>query len=366
MTIFLSHTTALEALRMLGAVPADGAREGHTRAEIDGTPDGAAVLRAWLKAFGTAPELPLHVQVPRGSRRVRSRELVTHPMGEAPAMPTLRVSEEILCPTPAALCVQMAPRLTRLELLVLMQELMGTYAVRPDIARGMAMRKEPLLDPGELQDLLANDPSARGARKARWGLERAIPGAASPRESKLAIRLSLPPALGGYGLAVMGLNLEVRVTGVASKRGRARRPDVLLANPELGEGGPLVALEYNGSDHLEDDRRAQDLRRSNELVSAGLSEYVLDKDLYGNLAYMDGLVELVRRDLGLPRQRLSAAQRELRRSRRAELLGELEAIDGVAWGGLARERSRREECPSRVGEGSTPDDDVVPLEAYGV
>ena len=281
-------------------------------------------------------------------------------------MPTLRVSEEILCPTPAALCVQMAPRLTRLELLVLMQELMGTYAVRPDIARGMAMRKEPLLDPGELRDLLANDPSARGARKARWGLERAIPGAASPRESKLAIRLSLPPALGGYGLAVMGLNLEVRVTGVASKRGRARRLDVLLANPELGEGGPLVALEYNGFDHLEDDRRAQDLRRSNELVSAGLSEYVLDKDLYGNLAYMDGLVELVRRDLGLPRQRLSAAQRELRRSRRAELLGELEAIDGVAWGGLARERSRREECPSRVGEGSTPDDDVVPLEAYGV
>lgn len=126
---------------MLGAVPADGARGGHTRAEIGGTPDGAAVLRAWLKAFGTAPELPLHVQVPRGSRRVRSRELVTHPMGEAPAMPTLRVSEEILCPTPAALCVQMAPRLTRLELLVLMQELMGTYAVRPDIARGMAMRK---------------------------------------------------------------------------------------------------------------------------------------------------------------------------------------------------------------------------------
>lgn len=51
---------------MLGAVPADGARGGHTRAEIDGTPDGAAVLRAWLKAFGTAPELPLHVQVPRG------------------------------------------------------------------------------------------------------------------------------------------------------------------------------------------------------------------------------------------------------------------------------------------------------------
>lgn len=114
---------------------------------------------------------------------------------------------------------------------------------------------------------------------------------------------------------------------------------MLLANPELGEGGPLVALEYNGSDHLEDDRRAQDLRRSNELVSAGLSEYVLDKDLYGNLAYMDGLVELARRDLGLPRQRLSAAQREQRRLRRAELLGELEAIDGVAWGGLARERS---------------------------
>lgn len=51
---------------MLGAVPENGTREGHTRAEIDGTPDGAAVLRAWLEAFGAASELPLHVQVPRG------------------------------------------------------------------------------------------------------------------------------------------------------------------------------------------------------------------------------------------------------------------------------------------------------------
>lgn len=305
MEILLSHTSALEALRRLGALPEVRAGDGAARPASDMAPGAGDALLAWREAFGSDPALPIHAAVPAGSRRVRSHGLVAHPLRDLPPGAILKISDGLLCPTPAALCLQMAPLLTRLELLVLVQELMGTYAVRPDVARGMATRDAPHLAPDEFRDFLSRNGGARGAGKAAWVLERTFPCAASPRESKLAIRLSLKPAMGGYGLPVGALNQEVRVSGLVSHGEMTRRLDVVLANPEAGEGGPLVALEYDGADHLDADRHAQDVRRSNELVSAGLMEYVIDKGLYRNLAYMDGLVEKVRRDLRLPRQHLS-------------------------------------------------------------
>lgn len=366
MAILLSHTSAIEALRRLGALPEVRAGDGSAYPAVSMTPGAGDALLAWRKAFGSDPALPIHVQLPAGSRRVRSRGLVTHPLRDLPAGAIFKISNGLLCLTPAALCLQMAPRLTRLELLVLVQELMGTYAIRPDVARGMATREAPHLAPDDLRDFLSRNGGMRGADKAAWVLERAVPHAASPRESKLVIRLSLKPAMGGYGLPVRGLNQEVTVAGLVSHGETVRRPDVILSNPEAGEGGPLVALEYDGADHQDEGRHAQDVRRTNELVSAGLSEYVIDKGLYGNLAYMDGLAERVRRDLCLPRQHLSQKQCEQRESRRRELFEELEVIDGVTWGGLARERARREGQPLRIDDSQASGDDLVPIEAYGV
>ena len=205
MAILLSHTSAIEALRRLGALPEVRAGDGSAYPAVSMTPGAGDALLAWRKAFGSEPALPIHVQLPAGSRRVRSRGLVTHPLRDLPAGAIFKISNGLLCLTPAALCLQMAPRLTRLELLVLVQELMGTYAIRPDVARGMATREAPHLAPDDLRDFLSRNGGMRGADKAAWVLERAVPHAASPRESKLVIRLSLKPAMGGYGLPVRGL-----------------------------------------------------------------------------------------------------------------------------------------------------------------
>lgn len=243
---------------------------------------------------------------------------------------------------------------------------MGTYAVRPDAPRGMVARPSPLLAPEELETRLGLAGSATNHRKLRWALNRAVPGSASPRESKLVLRLSLQASLGGYGLAVAGLNQGLAVAGIANGEGRVRRPDVLLARPGHAEDGRLVALEYDGDVHLDERRHAEDLRRTNELAAAGIAEYRVDKALYKNLGYMDSLVEQIRTELGMPREHLSRRQREQRRKLRLELFDELEEIDGVTWDGRARERDR---C--KAGVGATPpqdpvEGDVVPLEAYGV
>lgn len=146
-----------------------------------------------------------------------------------------------------------------------------------------------LLAPEELETRLGLAGSATNHRKLRWALNRAVPGSASPRESKLVLRLSLQASLGGYGLAVAGLNQGLAVAGIASGEGRVRRPDVLLARPGHAEGGRLVALEYDGDVHLDERRHAEDLRRTNELAAAGIAEYRVDKALYKNLGYIDSL-----------------------------------------------------------------------------
>lgn len=127
-----------------------------------------------------------------------------------------------------------------------------------------------------------------------------------------------------------------------------------------------MALEYDGDVHLDEERHAEDLRRTNELAAAGIAEYRVDKALYKNLGYMDSLVEQIRAELGMPREHLSRRQREQRRKLRLELFDELEEIDGVTWDGQARERDRRKAGVSATPPQDPVEGDAVPLEAYGV
>lgn len=216
MTILLSHTSALEALRRLGRIRQEPI--GADAVALDCTPDASRTAALWESALPGTPQAPLHMQVPQGSPRRRGGALVTHPMGEPPTGEVLSLCKGLACPTPSQLLVQLEPRLTRLELLTLMEELMGTYAVRPDAPRGMVARPSPLLAPEELETRLGLAGSATNHRKLRWALDRAVPGSASPRESKLVLRLSLQASLGGYGLAVAGLN-----QGAGGRRHRQRR-----------------------------------------------------------------------------------------------------------------------------------------------
>ena len=324
--------------------------------------DSGQVTLAWREAFGCEPSLPMHVLVAPDSRRVRSRSLVTHVMPHRRGgCRVVRLCDGLSVVIPEELCLQLAPSLTKIELLMLVEELMGTYAIRPDLQGGMLQRKMPLMTPSSLRAHLDESVGASGVEKAAWVLDRALPASASPRESKLALRLSLKPALGGYGLSVLALNGEVRVSSMDVVSIQTRKPDVLVFNPAKGAAGPLVALEYDGAGHLEEGRRSRDIRRANELAAAGYSEYVLDKSLYASQQYMDSLVLQVRHDLGLPRLRLSREQAQTRLRRRERLFEELEAINGVTWDGKRREA----EC-ARIGAGQPPIDDVVPLEAYGL
>lgn len=366
MGILLSHMTALAVLRL----PAMAARlEGLERyaacvPEAPPTAEERSRVALALPGLGS----PLDVLISRAGKRGRSRLLRAHVWkGHLPEGSAVEVMPGVCCVSPEHVVVQLAPLLTDLELMVLLAELMGLYAIAPQLERGMLQRRDPITTPGRLLEHLEGLGDASGTARVRRVLGLTCVRSASPRETKLSLRLGLPPRLGGYNLPVLSMNepLEVRRIHDAMSSG-VRKPDILLLAPGgAGDGEAPYrgrAVEYQGRDHLTPERSAEDIRRHNELVALGLDEYWVAAEQYRDLAYMDGLAACLRRDLGIAEPRVSPAEAERRRGLRAALYEELELIDGVSWNGRARERARAE-----TSERPSPEDwDVVPVEAYGL
>lgn len=363
MSILLTHTTALEVLRRweLRKALAKGERCVAVVPGIAVNREDLASLDAVLAGLAR----PLEVMVSERSGLSGAPDVRAHlRCGPLPEGSGVRVAKGVCCSSPEELAIQMAPRLTHLELVCLLAELMGTYVICPSMEDGMFERDAPLTTPDLVGEYLRRAGSRRGTRMVRRALEDAPVGSASPRETKLSLRLSLKPSLGGYNLRVLSLNERVEVRQIANWQLKGeRRPDILVASPD---GTRVVAVEYLGRHHNKPARLVQDANRTNELKAMGISEYVLRKEQYDDVGYLDGIVGEIRAELGYPRIGMTRATSRRRRELREGLLHELEAIDGVSWLGRERAARRLEVAASADGDRIVAANDVVPVEAYGL
>ena len=282
--------------------------------------------------------LPLEL-LARDTSRSYSRLARPHTISLGLQGDLLRLSPHVLCVPPGHVAIQMSPSLTNLELLCLLSELLGLYAIAPSDPRGMFQRHVALVTPDGMRSHLDALRGHPGVGRTRWALSHACVGSGSPRETKLALRMGLRPGLGGWNLPILSMNDPVEVRRIHDSMSRGvRKPDILLlAPPGQGVGHTKMsfrglAFEYNGSDHFGERRHAEDVMRHNELAAMGFKEYVIDKNQYRDLPYMDGLMSQARLDLGLPRIGLSRAEAEHRRGLRQRLFERLERIDGIEWG----------------------------------
>ncbi len=363
MDVFLSHTTALAALRSWGLRRALERGERVNVTVPEGLPgsDELSELRRRLPASVGEGELELAVRSGRSGLRRRSGVRVRREGEPLPEGAAVRVADGVVCSSPELVVVQMAPQLTDLELAMLLCELLGRYAVNPDAEDGMLQRDAPVTTPERLRAFLDGLGSRRGVRRVHRAISRACVGSGSPRESKLSLRFTLRPGLGGWNLDLLSMNAPVEVRRIHNALSRGvRRPDILLCADGPGGQRRVVAVEYNGRRHDHPARVAADALRTNELKAMGIGEYIVRREQYEDLDYMDGLVERIRRDLALPRTGLTSEEAARRRALRQRLYEELELIDGVHWNG--RERARRRLAASDEGAAW----DVVPVEAYGI
>ena len=364
MDFFLSHTTALAALRSwkLRRILERGERADVLVPETLPTVDEVAELRRKLPSIVGEEELELAVRSGRPGARRRTgvrAHLESEPLPEGAAV---CVADGVVCASPELVVVQMAPRLTDLELTVLLCELLGLYAVNPDAEDGMIHRDVPATTPERLRAFLDALGPRRGVRRVRKALTMAFTGSGSPRETKLCLRFTLRPGLGGWHLRLLSMNEPVEVQRIhnAMKRG-VRKPDILLCSESEHEQQKVVAVEYSGRVHDLPAQVTIDAARTNELTALGIGEYVVRREQYADLDYMDGLVERIRSDLALPRTGMTAEEAGRRRTLRQQLFEELELIDGIHWNGRGRARRR-----ATASSEEPPSWDVVPVEAYGI
>lgn len=386
MELLLTHNTALEAFRTIGLRE----RLSEARPCFDAVPRGApslervSELAGILSRYGFEPtrmealigDVACRRRWPHLTTRICKKEL--------PAKSIALLEGGIACVCPEHLAVQMAPLLTELELQVLLCELLGVYAVSPAVPGGMLQVGEPLMTKESLQKHLEELGSFDGVGLVRRALPRVAEGLASPMETRLYLRLTLPLRCGGFGLTVDAVNQPIDVAILGKKGSRkSRRPDFIFKRCDDAEnkasaicsggsffstsGGPrFVALEYNGGGHLTRDRQAEDERRTNEILAYGGIEYQLNKDLYDDLPYMEDLVEAISKDTGRSTYRTSAKRKEKHRALRLALKEELDRIDGVEWSGRGRADYRKAALSKLAELGVARDDDLVPVDAYRV
>ncbi len=251
---------------------------------------------------------------------------ISHVWGtELPAGSVFQLRKGVWCAGPELTALQLAQEVPVIDLVLILCEMMGTYSIAPGRPGGVVQRRRPLIGPDAIKDFLSTCAGIKGCRALARADKVAFPGAASPMETKLALRLALPVSKGGYGLRLLSLNSSVEVdrigAGFADKR--IRRPDILIA-PWPGSGAAPVAIEYDGEEyHMSPEGVAADALRGNELKAAGIGEYRINREMYRNLGYMDDLVFKVREEAGYPRRHRSAADERREKARRVDLYQEL-------------------------------------------
>ncbi len=280
---------------------------------------------------------PINVLIAGANGCHASERIKPHVFGTVPPPGSfVEIASGVRCVSPALLAVQMATTCTHYELVLLLDELLGTYAIQPAARQGMASRRTPVLTLEKLERFLGDLVGYPGTSKVRRALADVKVNSASPMESKISTRLGVAHARGGYRLDVLELNKPLEVQRIEGELviGGVRKPDILLADPTLAPAGapPFrgVALDYNGEVH--EGRMAMDVRRQNELLAYGLKGYGLDKSGYDDLGYMDWLVGVIRRDLGLPPRKCSKERLARERAAHKQLHDELERIDGLHFG----------------------------------
>ena len=272
----------------------------------------------------------VHVAVPGEAYRAAAQGVVRHRWrrgGERGSY--LRAFKGVYVSSPAMLFLDMASELCLEHLVELGYELCGGFAY----GRAGGFRPcEPLVTPGALARFAHAAAGDHGRKKAARAASFVAAGAASPREAHVAMLLTLPVRLGGYGLRRPELNGAIELDGV-SRRALGKR----ILRCDLLWRQARVALEYESDQfHAGLPAYVADSKRRNALKYLGFDVVTLTNAEIKSEVAMDNLASGLARALG---QRVRGSRSQGAKARLRGLLldanqrkaaAHLPWIDGVA------------------------------------
>lgn len=281
MSLLISHMTALDFWRM--AYPC-GKSPSIADCSIPNSAPAFSEEDVWVFApSAITPEilLPernvLHVTVRNANNRYRSNTHHCHLWGNTfPSDSFYRLSKDAFVASPQFLFLQMARGLSLTQLIALGNELCGYYTIDGRSETGVRQRQLPLISKQALACHLEeaatcakarNEPAPQGMQKALRALPYIVEHSASPKETEMAMLLSLPYRLGGYGIPQPSMNHRIELTEEAARMARRHSVRADLCWPDHS-----LDLEFNGAAvHSGGKSETSDRARTNALMLMGYS-----------------------------------------------------------------------------------------------
>jgi hypothetical protein len=239
---------------------------------------------------------PLHVLVGGvNARRIRD-DVNFHTCGE-----TLRAGS--LCETdkgfwvssPEYCFLQMASKISLLELIMLGYELCGLYrlAIEPENTQTKLISASPLTNTARLAEFLAKSEGMKGRKRALRALQHVADNSASPRETALTMLLCLPYKLGGFGFKLPELNYRIDINKTHRLTASKSLYFCDLCWPE-----PKLAVEYDSDQfHTESEQIASDAKRRNALESQGITVITVTRQQVNVVAEFNKIAALISKHL---------------------------------------------------------------------
>ena len=160
------------------------------------------------------PERPLELAVFDRTHRTRGKKYRTRELPRTlPSGALVRVNPNLYFVCPELIVSQMAPSLSAIQLAKLIMELCGRYSLSPaeDRRNKTKYQLEPVTSLERIKRYSNLTKVRGGAKTLREALNYALEGSASPSETILALMMSLPQELGGYGFVKPALNASLTV-----------------------------------------------------------------------------------------------------------------------------------------------------------
>ena len=334
MDIIISHSVALEVARrpyyhrLLSTAQ-------YCRLDIPDRMPSPSELEEARRSCPLLREIegPLGVLVSNHNAHHGSSAAVAHIRKDPiPRGGLIELAPGVRCASPSLVALQLAPRLSRAELLMLLSELLGLYAITAANELGLTQRSKPIAEAAQIRSFLREMRGARCVAEVRRALDDAPVNAASPMEAKLHIRAREPYARGGYAMGPVILNDAVKLEALSNQVGtlRTRKPDLLFLGGKDSEKRG-ACLDYMGVQHTQEGQVRRDAGRRNELIANGFSPYEIYKEHYDDLTYLDALMARIREETGMPQHDVPPARAAWEAERRRRLWQELECVDMSSW-----------------------------------
>lgn len=335
MEFYLSHTTALQLFRAMrikghGLIHHDFSSTGiHTEFL---TLELGQIKEKVFSSLGIMLTEPIELVVDEKKNTYQSSRIKFHTSSHFAQTPCMELSlgtSAIKVASPFELMIEMAQEQTLLETVMLISEFQGRYVIDPSTSELRSNWYDPVFQKVDFERYLSSVSRCSGIGNARLASLYSFDNAASPMEVKLALRASLPVSAGGYAIPKVELNKEVRIQQLKSRilTEKTRAIDLLLSKGNYdADTNRQAAIEYNGAVHELAEVSTRDYRRNNELVSAGIMEFVIGKAEYDDIVFMDNMFNSIRNQLDIPRRHTSSDRRKMERAKRIKLWSELEKL----------------------------------------